>query len=841
MDKPHIVISGFSTAQDFQSKSIGRTPGIPERNRGQHGHRLLDQYNQAMQTFDAKRAKSAEPISEERGIYLEIRSLKGYELPLNSLDTSRDFKLRSISQIDDQEVAVVFVPEDRRTVFSRKIEAFLDPERDTIHPTAGARPRNRRLIQSIEQVKLANIRSFWTDAHDRFPEDASEEVWWEIWLKKSDGEDPIALIGQFAERVGVQLGKTSLSFFDISVVVAKASCEQLELAIEMISSLSELRKAKAAPSAIVNLPPIEQAELAEELIEKSDFGGDELSPILVLDGGVNFNQPILAAACRETWCVAWDPDWPLYDEFDPDKPYKDINAHGSAQAGLMLYGDISEVLIGDEPISVSARIESGRILPPIGQNDPELYGAITANTAAMIDASYPDSRRIYSLAVTAEPDRLGGQPTSWSSEIDYYSCGAEDGISRLFVISAGNNEQLDASVDYWTQVQLAQIEDPAQSWNAITVGAFTEKVNNNDPSFDGWNAWSESGDVSPSSRSAVNWAWRKHAPLKPDVVAEGGNRLISQDELEVSDADTVRLLTTSGRTVGPLFETSGDSSAATALVSRLAAMLTSQYPDMRPETIRGLVVHSADWSDAMTERHGILLAAHAPKVAGETMLSIFGHGVPDIERARYSANHALTLVAEGHLQPFLKAEDARPSDDPKLNEMVLHDLPWPTEILSELGDTEVRLRVTLSYFVEPNPGRRGYRTRYSYQSYGLRYEVIRPGQTIENFLGYVNGLAVNDDYDGPEGDNDGWKFGQQLRRRGSLHSDTWTGPAVSLADMNSIAVFPVGGWWKYRTALDRWRNSVFYSLIVSIETPDEDVDIYTEISNQIQVEVDIEI
>jgi hypothetical protein len=34
--------------------------------------------------------------------------------------------------------------------------------------------------------------------------------------------------------------------------------------------------------------------------------------------------------------------------------------------------------------------------------------------------------------------------------------------------------------------------------------------------------------------------------------------------------------------------------------------------------------------------------------------------------------------------------------------------------------------------------------------------VIRPGQSLENFQAYVNVVANNDEYDGPEGNNDGW-------------------------------------------------------------------------------------
>ena len=49
-------------------------------------------------------------------------------------------------------------------------------------------------------------------------------------------------------------------------------------------------------------------------------------------------------------------------------------------------------------------------------------------------------------------------------------------------------------------------------------------------------------------------------------------------------------------------------------------------------------------------------------------------------------------------------------------EMRVHELPWPKEELLGLGEKEVELRVTLSYFIEPNPGERGWTDKVQYQS-----------------------------------------------------------------------------------------------------------------------------
>jgi len=614
---------------------------------------------------------------------------------------------------------------------------------------------------------------------------------------------------------------------------------QLEQATELISNLEELRSAKETPGVLVESSPREQREWIDSLVERVQVMDGTQTSVCIFDSGVNFHHPILSSASGQELAESWDPDWPLFDAYNPRTPFDD---HGSQQAGLAMFEDFQSAVLGNDSIELSHYIESARILPPADANDPELYGASTVGTAYKIEDQRPNWQRVYSLAVTAPVEAVGGQPSSWSSDIDLAASGIADGPFRLFVISAGNNVGINVQPEYWDHIPLAQIEDPAQSWNAITVGAYTDLTTNDDPTFDGWSPVAKAGDAAPATTSSIRWGWRSQAPIKPDVVAEGGNRLISPDQTAISNADSVSLLTTSGRSTGQLFETSRDTSAATAAVSYQAAVLMAGYPEFWPETVRGLLVHAAEWTPRMHERFGLLHKQHSPKVATETMLRVVGYGVTALERARYSADHALTLVAQNSIQPFTKNPDASVSTDPKLNEMQLYQLPWPVEILQQLPpELEVQMRITLSYFVEPNPGRRGYRQRFSYQSHGLRFEVISPGQSLENFRAFVNGSAVNDDYEGPEGDRSGWRLGSQLRKRGSIHSDVWTGSAADLADMHTIAVFPVSGWWKYRAAQDRYLNTVRYGLIVSIDVPDEEVDIYSAVQNLVEAAVEIEV
>lgn len=164
------------------------------------------------------------------------------------------------------------------------------------------------------------------------------------------------------------------------------------------------------------------------------------------------------------------------------------------------------------------------------------------------------------------------------------------------------------------------------------------------------------------------------------------------------------------------------------------------------------------------------------------------------------------------------------------------------EVLQELGETPVKMKITLSYFIEPNPGERGWSRKYSYASHGLRFDVKTPTETLDQFRSRINKLARDEDIGSTStSDAESWFFGPNLRKRGSLHSDIWLGTAADLAKRGYIAVYPVIGWWRERLRFERWNKTARYSLIVSIKTPETEVDLYTPVVNMIKTEIQIEI
>jgi hypothetical protein len=226
------------------------------------------------------------------------------------------------------------------------------------------------------------------------------------------------------------------------------------------------------------------------------------------------------------------------------------------------------------------------------------------------------------------------------------------------------------------------------------------------------------------------------------------------------------------------------------------------------------------------------------KTAVQQRLRTYGYGVPDAHRALHSAENAATLLFEGELQPF----EQKPGGGQKTKEMHLHELPWPKEVLESLGDMSLRMHVTLSYFIEPSPGRKGWGHKFRFQSHGLRFEVKSPLESTDAFRKRISRAVWEEDEGRPDNVPEvrNWTIGSKGRTHGSLHSDWWTGTAAELAASGHVAVYPVTGWWRERPHLGRLENKARYSLIVSLETPSEDVDIYHAIENFATVTTELE-
>jgi hypothetical protein len=307
---------------------------------------------------------------------------------------------------------------------------------------------------------------------------------------------------------------------------------------------------------------------------------------------------------------------------------------------------------------------------------------------------------------------------------------------------------------------------------------------------------------------------------------EGGN--YAYNSMWASKMDSLQLLAPHKEFKTIPFQTFGDTSGATALASKLAADLKAEYNTLWPETIRALMIHSAEWTTEMLNGKSLDQLSGPEK---RVLLRKFGYGIPNLERARYSAKNAVTLIAENKITPFQKAKSVQ------YNEFHLYELPWPKDVLqNEVFTNDAIIKVTLSYFIEPNPGNRLYSNTFSYQSHGLGFRVIGKEEKPDVFIKRISTETRERNELGKLEGNfpaEPWFIGSQTREKGSVQKDLVSMSGADMATRNLIAVFPKAGWYKTRTKEQKHDTEVRYSIIISIESPTVDIDLYNTVYNLI--------
>lgn len=243
-------------------------------------------------------------------------------------------------------------------------------------------------------------------------------------------------------------------------------------------------------------------------------------------------------------------------------------------------------------------------------------------------------------------------------------------------------------------------------------------------------------------------------------------------------------------------------SASTALAARLAARIKTANPEISALSVRALMIHSAAWTNEMKS------LSQSPS----GIMKYCGYGVPNEQRALVSNDTHATFIVENELIPF-KA-------DGTYKEMHFYALPWPKELLEQMYDETVKLRVTLSYYIEPSPSFKSDYNRYRLSSAGLTFDVKTAHETKEQFIARKNKLRPVEEKG--KNDRNRWEIGITLRGNSTVQSDWFECTARELAECNDIAVFPQSGWWKFRK-IENVHNRIKYSLVVSIESAETEI------------------
>ena len=398
----------FLQNSEFITRYIPRGGGggnktYRSRNRVSHSAKLRSRLDTVwMQVNEVSKERSAVGLSVRDGTYLEFESADGFDLTIQSLENRQQgIRLANVRQFENLDgskgktFATVYVPSGKETYFLNKIEDYANKDTDK------GKPKNQNLVASIEDIRLAVVDSFWQDDPALKPNAAAE--WCEVWLRSSDERDVIQFFREIAGELGIVVQQDVLEFPERYVLLALVNLTQLGELVVVCDDIAEFRRAKETVRFFLELDNQDQTAWVTELSERVSCDDNPVVAVTILDSGVNNGHILLQPILADTDRQAVKNDWGTTDH----------DGHGTNMAGIVAFGDLQQALVGTDAIHIPHCLESVKILPPQGANDPLLYGYITIQAVSLAEIQAPTRTHIPCMAVTA-PEYYGrGRPSSW--------------------------------------------------------------------------------------------------------------------------------------------------------------------------------------------------------------------------------------------------------------------------------------------------------------------------------------------------------------------------------------------------------------------------------------------
>ncbi|WP_084609451.1 S8 family peptidase [Archangium violaceum] len=809
----------------------GSPPKIPSLDPKAHRAKLLQQLDAIGNQVQARPETVRDELASRE--IVAVRPAPDTELAATQLDDSRS-DARLIGVVPETGTVLLDVANADLDYLRKKLDAFADDAKVEVKThkdgTTTTHRDKERAIAPVDTIRLATLDDM-RGARLRTETLVADRTYWFEIACRGGYRRPLAETTGSRAQISRQLHRIgALQNLDEFV-----GPEQVYFFVRL--TRHQLDALRAATDCIYEVelapPPLRDLKLLEDVTTKDirDFAlqppEEDAPSVVVLDTGVATGHPLLKPAILTTTTAG--PEIPSAE---------DTYGHGTKMAGLALYHDLGAAIERGGAVAPHW-LQSSRLLvkPGFGTASDENYEKWPALTQRAVraaeDADPRPRNRVFTLAVTRTMQDApldGLVPTLWSHAVDQLAF--HTGHGRLMVVSAGNarDEQWLALAEQHPQLQLSEkIHQPAQATNALTVGAYTERVE-----LPSTKQYAEArvvatrpGGISPfTSTGLPGNEW----PIKPDVVLEGGNLALS-GTLPNESVPTLCALTTSHRhTLGWPLGQLAMTSEATARAAHLAARIWALEPKLRPETVRGLIVHSASWTPTMRDQFtGI-----------NDRLQACGYGVPNERVASECAEGWATVIVED-VMPNVVVEEEPKKEAPKRpttrttvskarRKVKLYRLPLPESLLSD-SDADVELRVTLSYFAEPNKF-----GRTVFYGLDLKWDMQGPQESEDEFLQRINVLKR------PKGPNGkplkvsmkksfNWDIGIQPRSRGTVQSDRWRGRMSELVGDKLIAIVPVLGWWDQRRTLKT--QEMRFSLAVSVFGPG----VYAAIKPRVEAEV----
>ncbi|RAU16905.1 peptidase S8 [Nitrincola tibetensis] len=781
---------------DFEHLRIERAPfendrrtrkfNIPKHPRGDlrgHGKRLADALNSSFQ--NAQQQLTSRPGN----FVLKIR-YTGL-LDINHL---HKHGVEFVSHEDNQ-LCVVFANEAGLAKFADHLQKLGIDDAELTY---------KQILEAIEGIDnwTAEDRTSWAIAKFSLPQEEFFILDVELWPVSVAHHPDRLIICEAFERWLVEtqiqridkINLDSLLMYRLRVNTTQAS---------MLLNHGDVR--------LVDLPPTSGVRYSQLHCNIDDLPENIPRPpataarICILDSGIATNHPLIAPAMAES------------EDFVGGDG-SDLNGHGTAVAGIALYGDL-ESCKASNYWRPELLLFNGRVLNEHAEFD------VNTIEKTLVDAVtyFVDEHqcRIFNLSLGNTNSPYDGRHIRG---IAYVLDKLARDFNVLFIVSTGNfNGSNDPAVprhswrDEYPEYLLAEqsvLIDPAPALNAITVGSLAR----HNATFD-TQRYPEIAHLAPANKNQPS-PFTRHGPsvkgaIKPELVATGGNLASPMRTGQEHDAVMrgMGVLTCNSRFVGnTLFSEMSGTSFAAPYVTHLAGRLLNNYPRASANLLRALLVNHANLpSEAETIFSEEMKHTYKAACSREASRDIAGYGVVDENELFRSSENVVVLIAE---------------DEIENNAHHFFELPLPPEFLRTQRAAR-EIRVTLTYC----PAVRT--TRLDYVATKIHFRLVKD-ESLEAVQRHFNQHTQGETDTRNDDATSNRDITAELRSKGTVQSSTWR-----MKQRN-----PNEKWFVVVTRQDRdWGEALSmeqedYALVVTVtDRENEHAQLYTQIAQQIEIQV----
>ena len=768
-------------------------PSIRRDNLSAHGQKLSEDLSCSLE-----RAKKQ--ISSEAGNFVLKLKYSG-NLPFKNLEKHG---VEFVSH-EDKELCIVFADEVGLAIFADHLQRLGLDDADITY---------KQVLEALEGIDNWTAEDRKSSAIQRkgLPKTEIFKLDIELWPVYTSNHPKRQQLFEAFER---WLTDYQIRYIDKinqdSLLMYRVEVNQLQA--DQLLNHRDVRLVDLLPQTGINYQQlnVDIAQIPEDLPRPAE----NAARICILDSGINSNHPLLKTAIAES------------ESFVQGQDVSDDAGHGTAVAGIALYGDV-EGCVNSNFWNPQFWLFNGKILYHDIQTGEACFDEKTIGITLHKAVDYFANEhgcRIFNLSIGNENAPYDGRHIRGIAYI-------LDTLARkhniLFVVSAGNfkgSEEPQIPYDSWRGEypdylinEVSVIIDPAPALNVLTVGSLAR----HNATHEARRYPDEITALSPASENQPS-PFTRHGPsvrgaLKPELMAQGGNLASPIKKQWNPDIRGLGVLTLNNKFVGNtlLKEISGTSFAA-PYITHLAGRLLNEYPQASANLLRALLINHANLPNECNNIFS-LEAQKQYKKATETknrelVREIVGYGLVDEDILYRSTENAVVLIAE---------------DSIKNNSHQFYELPMPSNFLrQQISSREIR--VTLAY----SPAVRT--TRIDYTATKINYRLVK-GDSLDQIQSSFN----HDTQDETETLNDAMSdkrriISSQIRDKGTVQTSIWLPKRLD----------PNYKWFVVVTRQDRgdWGESISleqepYALVVTVTDKDNlESRLYTEIRQRIEEQV----